>query len=403
MTTALRVRAYGVGAVMVVLVAWPFTWARAPRQLPAVELPDVLVPPAAGRSAVVGRRPDAVGRDQASVVAADQRRKRDDARVRRRSSTRSTAATVAADELCNEVAQRLEGNARSRRRRGARRHRAVGCRRLSPGWPHARGAHGPRPVRGAVVTAFERWYLRDASATAAGRHPHPRGRVRHDLHRGAGARPVGLRRLLGQPLPSGGRQRVAGLARCPPASGTRSSLLTVPLCIVFMIGWRYKVTAPITAVVLLFTTTYHDSFGQLFHTENLMVHLRDRARDRARRGRALARPAPCRVPRHRGAGRRAAVRMARCPALRAVRRHLHARRVGEDLERRMGLDARRGAAQPDRVRQRAQGGDGRPVLGDRRVPRPPRMDLLARSRSPRSSSSSARRSRSSRRSGATLG
>jgi len=125
-------------------------------------------------------------------------------------------------------------------------------------------------VRGAVVTAFERWYLRDA--------PPQRLAVIRILVGGFATlytavrvpdlwayadfsdsrfHPVGVSGLLDSPL-SPGIWRVL-------------LMLTVPLCIVFTIGWRYKVTAPITAVVLLFTTTYHDSFGQLFHTENLMV------------------------------------------------------------------------------------------------------------------------------------
>ena len=43
------------------------------------------------------------------------------------------------------------------------------------------------------------------------------------------------------------------------------------LAVAFTAGWKYRLVAPVFAVALLFETTYHDAFGQLFHTENLMV------------------------------------------------------------------------------------------------------------------------------------
>lgn len=36
-------------------------------------------------------------------------------------------------------------------------------------------------------------------------------------------------------------------------------------------GWRYRVTGPLFAALLLFLLTYRNSFGQVLHTENLMV------------------------------------------------------------------------------------------------------------------------------------
>ncbi len=37
------------------------------------------------------------------------------------------------------------------------------------------------------------------------------------------------------------------------------------------LGWRYRLSAPLAALALLCTTTYGNSWGQVFHTENLMM------------------------------------------------------------------------------------------------------------------------------------
>jgi hypothetical protein len=120
------------------------------------------------------------------------------------------------------------------------------------------------------VSAFERWYFRDApperlavirilvgafaTVYAAVRVP--------DLWKYAAFsdsrfHPVGISGLLDEPL--------------SPAVWHTLLLLTVPLCLAFTLGWHHKVVAPVAALALLAVTTYHDSFGQLFHTENLMV------------------------------------------------------------------------------------------------------------------------------------
>ena len=158
--------------------------------------------------------------------------------------------------------------------------------------------------------------------------------------------PVGISGLLDGPLSPAA---VAHAPRCVTScrSAWRSRL-----------GWRHKVVAPIAALALLVVTTYHDSFGQLFHTENLMVLYVIvlavvPAADALSLDRRRAATRDVDAP-----DQQRSVRMARGAAVGAVRPHVHARRVGEDLERRMGMGARRRAAQPDRVRQRAQGGDG---------------------------------------------
>ena len=120
------------------------------------------------------------------------------------------------------------------------------------------------------MSTFERWYFRDApperlavirilvgafaTVYAAVRVP--------DLWKYAAFsdsrfHPVGISGLLDEPL--------------SPAVWHTLLLLTVPLCLAFTLGWHHKVVAPVAALALLAVTTYHDSFGQLFHTENLMV------------------------------------------------------------------------------------------------------------------------------------
>jgi hypothetical protein len=41
--------------------------------------------------------------------------------------------------------------------------------------------------------------------------------------------------------------------------------------VAFVAGWRYRLSGPLFAVLLLWVTTYRNSFGQVFHTENLLV------------------------------------------------------------------------------------------------------------------------------------
>lgn len=39
----------------------------------------------------------------------------------------------------------------------------------------------------------------------------------------------------------------------------------------FVLGWRHRLTGPAFALLLLWVTTYRNSWGQVFHTENLVV------------------------------------------------------------------------------------------------------------------------------------
>lgn len=120
------------------------------------------------------------------------------------------------------------------------------------------------------MRAFDRWYLRDA--------PPERIAVLRVL--------VGLFALIytAVRLPdlwgysdfSDSRFRpvgVTGVLDVPLSPTVWHALLvgTIALSVAFTVGWKYRVVAPVFAVALLFETTYHDSFGQLFHTENLMV------------------------------------------------------------------------------------------------------------------------------------
>lgn len=69
--------------------------------------------------------------------------------------------------------------------------------------------------------------------------------------------PVGLLTVLGEPPP-------AWLARAV-------AVAAVPAAVALAAGWRRRVSAPICALTLLAVTTYASSWGQLFHTENLLV------------------------------------------------------------------------------------------------------------------------------------
>lgn len=73
-------------------------------------------------------------------------------------------------------------------------------------------------------------------------------------------RPIGIVSLLTEPLPSW----LVYLA----------VVLCVPLGAAFLLGVHYRWTAPLFAFVFLFVLTYSNSFGMIFHTENLlMMHI----------------------------------------------------------------------------------------------------------------------------------
>jgi hypothetical protein len=70
-------------------------------------------------------------------------------------------------------------------------------------------------------------------------------------------RPIGVVRVLSEPLPPG---VVVGLA-----------IATCVLLVQVVVGWAYRVAAPLAALGLLWTITYRNCWGLPFHTENLMV------------------------------------------------------------------------------------------------------------------------------------
>jgi hypothetical protein len=69
--------------------------------------------------------------------------------------------------------------------------------------------------------------------------------------------PVGIVDIPGEPLAGG---LVHALVVAAILSGAA-----------FVSGWKYRVSGPVFAVLLLWVMTYRNSFGQVFHTENLMV------------------------------------------------------------------------------------------------------------------------------------
>lgn len=70
-------------------------------------------------------------------------------------------------------------------------------------------------------------------------------------------RPVGVVTLLDAPLGF-------GLAFAP-------YLLCIAAGVATLLGWRYRVSAPIHALTLLWITSYRNSWGMVFHSENLWV------------------------------------------------------------------------------------------------------------------------------------
>ncbi len=69
--------------------------------------------------------------------------------------------------------------------------------------------------------------------------------------------PVGIARLLGGPLPAWLAIAFAGA--------------TLVALAAFVLGVAWRVAAPAAAVLLLWTLGYHNSWGMVFHTENLLV------------------------------------------------------------------------------------------------------------------------------------
>lgn len=69
--------------------------------------------------------------------------------------------------------------------------------------------------------------------------------------------PVGVVTLLDAPL--------------SPALGIAVWSLTVVAGVAILLGWRFRVIAPLFALGLLWVTSYRNSWGMIFHSENLLV------------------------------------------------------------------------------------------------------------------------------------
>jgi hypothetical protein len=76
-------------------------------------------------------------------------------------------------------------------------------------------------------------------------------------HQTTGFAPVGPLRWLSHPLPPWCVYAVVAIA----------CLSAVP----FVLGFRFRLTGPLFAASLLWATSYRNSFGMIFHTENLFV------------------------------------------------------------------------------------------------------------------------------------
>lgn len=79
-----------------------------------------------------------------------------------------------------------------------------------------------------------------------------------DFSRLADFRPIGVVGLvLEAPLPSAATWTLA--------------IATSVTAVAFTLGWRFRLTGPVFAVLLLWVTSYASSWGMIFHTENLLV------------------------------------------------------------------------------------------------------------------------------------
>jgi len=69
--------------------------------------------------------------------------------------------------------------------------------------------------------------------------------------------PVGLAMLLSAPL--------------SPLTAAIAWALCLLMCIAFTLGFRFRITGPLCALSLLWVTSYRNSWGMVFHTDNLLV------------------------------------------------------------------------------------------------------------------------------------
>jgi hypothetical protein len=70
-------------------------------------------------------------------------------------------------------------------------------------------------------------------------------------------RPIGIVRVLDAPL--------------PPSAVLVIAIVTSVLLVAFVVGFGFRITGPLAALALLWTLTYRNAWGMVFHTENLLV------------------------------------------------------------------------------------------------------------------------------------
>lgn len=69
--------------------------------------------------------------------------------------------------------------------------------------------------------------------------------------------PVGVLSMFGAPPPA--------------ALVVAATALALVAILGFALGWRYRLTGPVAGIALLWTLSYANSWGQIFHTENALV------------------------------------------------------------------------------------------------------------------------------------
>jgi hypothetical protein len=66
-------------------------------------------------------------------------------------------------------------------------------------------------------------------------------------------------------------QYAAVRAPLPPEAALAFAIVGVGLSLAFTLGFHYRIVAPLAAIVALWVTAYRNSWGMVFHTENLLV------------------------------------------------------------------------------------------------------------------------------------
>ncbi|HSD87693.1 MAG TPA: hypothetical protein VLB44_09260, partial [Kofleriaceae bacterium] len=80
---------------------------------------------------------------------------------------------------------------------------------------------------------------------------------------------IGLTHLPASHFAPVGLARLTGIQA--PVVVNAIAILAVIACALFTVGYRFRIVGPIASVILIWLTSYKNSWGMVFHTENLLV------------------------------------------------------------------------------------------------------------------------------------